>query len=129
MPDVAFRSTRLCQAQPELVVLPALNVHDNVTRDYVTCDLGAMLTRRHVTRKLRIAWLYSHQPALVLLGPVKSGRALDPVFKLAQQASNHIPFKSSTDFNVALLIDSHDRVRFDSRTFEILNVQFIIIDD
>lgn len=63
------------------------------------------------------------------LGPIETCFASDAFVKLAQQAADDIPPAGAADFDIALAIDTHDRIAVHARGMEVVMMQLIIGHD
>src|SRR5581483_370959 len=61
-----------------------------------------------------------------LFGPVQTRFDFDSLLVISQQPANHIPAVGASDFDIALPVDSHDRIVLDARGSQVAGVQLII---
>ena len=66
---------------------------------------------------------------MVGLGPVATCCLLDSFLKVAKESPDHVPLDGAANFNVTVLIDSHNRGCIDTGTIEISGMEFPVIDD
>ena len=64
-----------------------------------------------------------------MLNPIESCRRFYSFFKIADQTTDQIPGVRPPDFNVALFIDSYDRVAFDTGRLKCTFGQLILVND